>query len=301
MAQPGLAFLIAQLRQRGVKNPRKRALEILEAQQGPPQDLDDNRPGDGQGDGADTTGGMTEPPPYTYDPAIDAERRAIERGLEDTLRDTALERKYARKDFKVDRRSDKLQKRRTLADLLRESRRGTQDIGLRTADVQQRAARGQADFTSQLQDLSRRFNTLGQNQAQNANAAGVLEGGTMRAAAAKRASNEALAQAPILTASQRLGQDTQTALNRLAIDQTRLNQDIGQDRFQTRQDFRFNRRLAGRDLNRDLTQLKLERQRAKREALIGDTDLLSQAIYQARANRPGVFSKSGSRKGKRNR
>lgn len=245
-----------------------------------------------------SAGGLTQPPPFTYDPAIEAERRASQRGLSDLLQDLARQRRYARQDFGTTKKDYRRELKRGTQDYSRDLKRGLQNIGQKRSDVALRQQRGTEDFTADLQNLTRRFNVLGNQQTQQANAAGTLGGGVAGAAAARRAENFQVARSPIDTAQARLNQDTQTDLSRLGLDETRLQEDINRGQTRLGQDIHHDKRLARRDYRRDRKDIRIEGQRGRREQAISDLDLLRSEIFDARERNPGAFSQTGQRRKK---
>lgn len=118
-----------------------------------------------------------------YDPALDAQYRASQRGVDNLRQDTATS--GGRRDEDV-----------------------MGALGL----AGQNRDRANQDFDSQLQGLFRQFGLQGQQQSQAANAAGVLHGGTQDAAAQVRGGNLAFARQPIDVGRGRTEEDYQRAV-----------------------------------------------------------------------------------------
>lgn len=222
---------------------------------------------------SDGAGPYRTPPFLTFDPAIESERRAAQRGLRDTAQDVRRAARRSRRDIHTQ-----------LRDIHTEKKRGLQDIGFEKADVRLQRQRGRQDFNLQLDSLTRKYTQLGNTQLQAANAAGVLDSGTSAASAAARAQNFAFERTPIDIGRARLEEDTQTALERLGVQQHRLVQDV-----------RHDRRLTKREGRQTLQDLYSQLERAIREQRIGDVDLIKQEIFDARQRNPGQFSKMGRR------
>ena len=233
------------------------------------------------------------PPLFSYDPAILAEIRSLERGYKDTRRDTRRGKKRAKQDFRTTRKDIRVEKKRGLQDFSTQLERGLQEIGFKRQDTKQRFERGTQDFDIQLANTIRGFDRQGQAQMQAGNAAGVLGGGYATAAARRRAENLAIARQPIDIGQQRLAEDTQTALGRLGIAGQQLRQDIGRGRRRLRQDTRHDIRLGRREYKRTKQDYNTELQRALREKKIGVVDLTQSAIFDARQRQPGAFTKYG--------
>ena len=224
-------------------------------------------------------GGMHQPPAFSYDPSIEAQRRSQQRGLKDVLKDTHRATRYAGEDLSL-----------KLGDINLAQNRGTQDIAQRlsrgTQDITQTQQRGMEDFGSQLTNLIRGFQIKGNEQMQAQNAAGVLDSSTAQASAARRAENLAIARAPIDTGVQRLTQDTATNLGRLQQDTGTAGQRLGEDTSR-------NTGLAQQDYGRTTLDLATKKRRAIREQRIGNIDLIQQEIFAARQQKPGAFTTIG--------
>lgn len=162
----------------------------------------------------------TRPPSNTYDPNLDAQQRAAQRGFQDLQADTALA-----------------------------GGRALEDYGLGVQNLQQARARGLADIATAETGVRRDFSTLATAQAGQQRSAGVSGGGTALAAAAARAQNQQLALDPLQTQRVRLNENTDAAIGAAGVDYTRgvtdrttaldragrentfFGQDIGAQRF----------------------------------------------------------------------
>jgi hypothetical protein len=255
-------------------------------------------------------GSINQPKFLTFDPSIEAERRAAARGLLDTRQDTRRQLHQGRQDYRTSRRDTLVQKRRGIKDIRTSRRqgmqdfatqltRGLQDISFKRQDTIRSTQRGEEDFAVQLHNLVRNFNTLGGQQAQAANASGLYGDGTAQASAAQRAKNLTVARQPIDVGMQRLQQDQTTALSRLGTETGRLEEDVGRGahrllssshlqasrlRGDTRHDLKLNRQ----DFHRNRQQLRTSLERAIREQRIGNIDLLQQELWNRKQNK-GLF------------
>jgi hypothetical protein len=238
----------------------------------------------------------SQPPLMSYDPAIDAERRAAARGALDTKQDTRIAVRRTKQDLHTSLRDLALNLKRGVNTANTELHRGLQDVGFQRQDIKLKGARGMQDFGLQMDALVRHFGQLGGAQTQSANAAGVAGGGTLAAAAQMRARNFAVAQKPIKIGEQRLQQDVGLGLQRLRVQAGRLRHDVHRSKYQLRQDTRHDVRLARRDAKRTNRDARLRLQRALREQQIGNVDLLQQEIFSARQLHPGVYGKKGRKK-----
>lgn len=243
-------------------------------------------------------GGLTQPPSLTYDPAIEAQRRAAQRGLVDTEQDVRQKEHFANTDLTQALGDIKVNTSRKRQDIGRQTTRGLRSLDQQEADTQTKAKRTSEDFQARLSEIGRQFGQLGHRQRESANAAGVLDAGTEAASAAARGQNQRLAEAPIHTGQQRLGEDLATALGRIQVGRTDIGEDSTRATNRLTQDRNRDRTLTHRETGRTLRGLSQEEERARREGAISNVDLIESEIYQARQNRPGVFSKAGKKKGK---
>lgn len=248
------------------------------------------------------------PPMGTFDPGLEAERRASQRGLADLLEDTARANWRARQDFGAERRIDRRGLRRDRTDL-RQSyrtarrdtrlnrRQGLQDIRLRRGDERlslSRAlgdlavarTRGSEDYDRELSNLQRQFRAAAQEDTERANRQGVLEGGTMAASDAVRAANQAYERGEIdlerlrdvedLNRTEgRERQDSRRSMRRLGISERRLRGDAGR----ALTDLARQRRTSGRRLGQDF---RLDRRIDRREFGRDKFDRMEQASRAVR-------------------
>lgn len=128
------------------------------------------------------------PAPGSYDPALDATVGQSNRGFSDFQNATAL--------------SDS---------------RALQDYGINKNDVNQSRTRSFENLDMQMAALGRRYKSLGNSQLQRASQAGVISGGAILQAAAKRQANQALDQQPIALNRTRVNEDANASLAKLAL------------------------------------------------------------------------------------
>lgn len=246
-----------------------------------------------------TPGGLASPPAGSFDPALEAARRQAQRGMHDTLADTATERHFGEKDLAQALRDIHTSASRKRQKLGIDFERGGEKISNAEADTRLKAERGQQDLQTKRNDLIRQFGELGHRQGEAANAAGVNDAGTQAASAAARARNQQIAEAPIATAEQRLGQDLATALSRLGVSREQLSQDRGIAGSQLKQDRERQRLLANREFNRHDFEFGRKEQRTRREGAISSVNSLEEEIYQAHKEHPGAFAFNPHNKGPR--
>jgi hypothetical protein len=177
------------------------------------------------------------PPPGTYDPAIDAQVRAAQRGYGDLGQDYTVGKTRAQDDYLTATQNDQTDYQNALGDLTQ-----THDRSL--ADLLLGRTRGTEDYGTSLANLSRGYQTLGNAQGGTITQAGggSFQGGALLQALQKRQANEAIDRAPIDTNYNRFLTDSQTQ-------EGRVNQDFatGSSRLQDE----LNRQLGALSLNLD--------------------------------------------------
>lgn len=128
-------------------------------------------------------------PAGSYDPALDAQRRAATRGLGDVRQDISTG-----------------------------NVRDTVDYGLGREDILRDQRIAQEDYDRNRAMLQQSFQSLANRQRQQAAAAGVLSGGIALEAARKRAAAQAQQQQVLDVGKQRFDENISTALGRLALE-----------------------------------------------------------------------------------
>lgn len=128
------------------------------------------------------------PPAGTYDPALDAARRAASRGYADLKQDTRLAGTRAAEDFQFG-----------------------QD------DVNRAYTRTGEDYAANTAMIRRQYDILAGRQQEQANTSGVIGGSALMEAATKRAANQALEQAPLDTGYRRAGEERDLGIERLGV------------------------------------------------------------------------------------
>lgn len=220
------------------------------------------------------------PPAGSYDPSLDAARRASTRGLGDLIDDTSQGNEWSASDFV-----------QTQQDIQRQKGELNQDVGTQRSGVELGYQRNLADLLRQRQyttqdyqagitNLNRTFGQLANTQGQAGNQRG-LAGGFAAQAARKRAANQAIERAPMDTNFQR-------ALNQSNVSQHRLGQDRGTSladltRQQTRGLAGLDRQggQVGRQYLRDAITRSNTLTRAGREDTAFGLDTNLQKVYQA--------------------
>ncbi len=255
-----------------------------------------------------------QPPPVptgSYDPALDAQLRAGQRGLGDLTDDAQLggtrglvdfglgqddiNRGWARNQQDIERGLSRGQasltqsRDRGLADLGQSRERGLADLGTSRA-------RGGEDYGRAVAMLTRQYAQLGDRQQEQQNAAGVLRGGAALQAATKRSENEALDRQPLDTNFSRFNADNDQARGRLVADTDQARTRLGEDYTQSEQELRENAFISaarggedkdlglgrlGSAFNRQSTDLNTQLLRGQREQQQFGLDVGAQKMFQA--------------------
>lgn len=140
------------------------------------------------------------PPSGTYDPALDAQERAAGRGFGDLQQDTGRDQGRLTEDFALGVRDVE------------------QSFGRGRDDLATALQRGEQDYGSSTQNLVRSYGRLGDAQAQQAQQAGVVGGGTLAAALRARQENQGLEQGVLDTGIGRFREDNARSLGRITED-----------------------------------------------------------------------------------
>ena len=180
---------------------------------------------------------------YRYDPALDAQLAAVQRGLFDTQQDIQTQGNRLTEDYGIG-----------VANAKQSYDYGIQDLG--TA----RTRTGE-DYQRQLASLQRSYDRLGRQQSWRARGMNIMSGGTLLAAARRRAANQAWDRQPIDTGFQRANQDFDTRQSRLT---QSYNQQVAQ---------------LGLGLTRGQADLGTQGARAQREADQFGIDTAAQRSY----------------------
>ncbi len=240
---------------------------------------------------------FTPPPFMTYDPALDANLRATQRGLQDIQQDFKHQKRIDRQDFKQTKGDIQQEKQRGKQDIGRDAARGRLDFTQKREDIGKSAARGEQDFNVRLGNLVTNYGIKATGQMQAANAQGVADAGTLAAGAQARAENFVRDKAPLDLARERQQGDIATALTRTATDEGQFEQDISRSTTRLGQDIGRSKLLTKRDFLRARIDQRRNLNRAEREAAIAVSDTTAQEIFQARQNSPGAFNKYGTKTG----
>lgn len=149
----------------------------------------------------------TRPPAGRYDPALDAQVRASDRGYHDLQQDTSRDQGRLLSDFNINTTAVDARTNSALADAFTSGTRLTQDYGRQTGRLGE-------DYSRQTGDLQRNVQQLGDQQASQANAQGVLDPSSAQAALQARAVNQRRDQGLIDQTRDRSLQDMTTSKDR---------------------------------------------------------------------------------------
>lgn len=255
-------------------------------------------------------GPLRGPPLGTYDPALDYQLRASQRGLTDLLEDVGRERGRLTGDYRTGRRIARRGYGRDVSDVRREYSRGQEDVGFERSDVGTSFARdlqelavarqrGEQDYDRTLTGLQREYAAQAFQQEQGALSAGVDQGGAPEASRLVRGANQAYEKGAIDLEHQRmladlgrregfLTEDFGTDNQRLDEALSRMGQDFGINTGRMRTDFLTERRLGRREFRRSKADLSQRASRAKREQGLYEPSAIEQMYYQARQYNPKI-------------
>lgn len=232
----------------------------------------------------------------TYDPSIDAQQGAADRGYTDLTADYGFDAQgnptgrltqRAQSDYHLG-----------LADLGRQGDYATQDFatsragvdtssGRSLADVLTARARGAQDYASATQGIQRNYAERGAQQTEQASAAGVGAGGSLAAALKARAAGQGIDQGAVDTNYNRFTQDSATAQQRIGQDQATALAGIATDESRTLgPDGSLARGVAnlGLGYNRGVQDAGVTLQRGGREHGAFTADAANQRLYEGRAS-----------------
>jgi hypothetical protein len=253
------------------------------------------------------------PPAFTFDPALAAKEREAQLKEEQNLEDIKTQEHFNASDFHTALRSLKttgarkrqqfgLEERHGNDRLDREQHSGEERLGNEEADTKKNAGRQFEDFATKRKEIGRQFGELATRQAEAQNAGGTLDQGTSSAAAAARARNQQISEAPISTSESRLGEDLATALSRITgarqklgtesdRERTELVENLGIGRSQLHQNLTQEHQEAKQNLGRKDFQLGREEQRTKFAGVNAKQNYFEEEIYQAMEEHPAEFTK----------
>lgn len=155
------------------------------------------------------------PPAGSYDPGLDSQYAAGQRGLQDVQYDAGVTGARTLSDYNLARGQAQQGYDRGTQDLAAQRASSLRGFDWSGQDLAAARTRGTQDYQSNIALLQRSYQRLAGQQQQSANAAGVLRGGAALQAAAKRTANQASDRAPMDTTYQRFLADNQQAQDRL--------------------------------------------------------------------------------------
>jgi hypothetical protein len=175
-------------------------------------------------------------PAGSYDPTIDAQQGAVNRGLGDQQAAYDIANARELTDYGTGTGQIQLGQQRGMEDIGAQRAALEQSYGRGMSDIGTQRSQADQDFQTNVAALTKNYKNLGDAQRQQQAKAGVLRGGAQLQAAAKRAENQGVDQqgldvghqrqlAALTTAQTRLGEDRSTRLGALGTAETRLGQD----------------------------------------------------------------------------
>lgn len=277
----------------------------------------------GGGGGAPAAPAPVGPPPGSFDPGLEYQAEAADRGLSQLEQDTERADRLSERDLEIALNQAQRGAHRGMQDLRRSRNRGEMDIGLRLsrglsdadlrrgdastsfardmADLATAEERGGEDHARALASLQRKYDTMAGQQGEAAASAGYTRGGFAQQSAEKRAGNQAFERAPIDTALQRQqadiglrrgreGEDLARQMLGINTDVSRLQQDTGIDTTRLGEDFSRAKRRTRQDLTTQTTALQRQQARdARTRALELSRATLENSAYQTATTQQEFF------------
>lgn len=227
------------------------------------------------------------PPPGTYDPNLDAQERASQRGLGDLISDVGQSRERGATDLGLGLTDIGTQRTQLGEDYTGGQAAIERGTGRSLADLLKAREQGTQDYGSNVATLQRNYENLGVAQGEGQRKAGAFGGsGAAIQAARKRDANQAIDRAPIDTAYQRFIDSSKTAETRLGEDKTTSLDDLrtGYGRGINSLD-RATGQL-GLNYDRSNTDLTTQQSRAERENTNFGIDTAAARVGQYLQNSP---------------
>lgn len=176
-------------------------------------------------------------PAGTYDPGLDAQRRAASRGLLYTQQDAERDNERASTAYTAGVEQSDTQRNWSLADLLTGKNRTQADLTTGhdrgKVDLATALGRSREDTGRLSEDLNRGFKELGAGQTAKASSGAFVDTGSIQAAGGARKENQTREQGVIDQGQQRFEQDNTLAGGR-------LDQDFGTGMSRSNEDFSSN-------------------------------------------------------------
>jgi hypothetical protein len=240
--------------------------------------------------------GTPNPPPGSYDPNLDAQLGASQRGLGDLVTDIGggtgkdplgIQRVRAQDDLGIALAGVDQQRTRGLEDYTRATGNVETGYGRNLSDLLTAREQGTQDYGTNIAGLQRNYANLALSQAGAQRKAGAMPGSTAsRQAAGKRAANEEFDRAPIDTAYKRFTDASRLNEGRLGEDRSRGLDDLLTTHKRGEQDLTTQGDRIGLGYDRQNADWTTQLSRAKREGTAFGADVLSAKVAQFIANNP---------------
>jgi hypothetical protein len=175
---------------------------------------------------------LPDPPVGTYDPAIDYNASAANRGYAQTQNDAQTAFEQGQQDYGLGLGDLGTGRDRSLADLLTGKTRSLADLGTNETRLNQ-------DYGFQTSELGRNYGILGRQQGEHAAQQGVTSEGLLGKSQAVRAANQGREQGQLDLSHNRGLEDINTSRTRVGEDYTSGTTRVGED---------YNRGKLGLDL-----------------------------------------------------
>jgi hypothetical protein len=250
-----------------------------------------------------TTNPIVRPPAGTYDPALDAQMRAAERGFQDLRIDTEQGNERANTNYYQSLGDINQRDTEQSFDFQQQADATDRSFSRSLSDLLRDRARGGEDYGEAIKGLQRNYQRLGNVQAEQATASGQTQGGALAAALRARTENEAIERKPIDTNFQRFTQDSATAEARNREDFALSNADINRRWQRASGDLQRARGDAAQSYQYGVSDRAMQLARGSRELGFYGQDVNAQRLYQATSsglyNPPAAPAKKKAPKKKR--
>lgn len=235
-------------------------------------------------------------PAGTYDPALDAQQRAAQRGAGYQVQDTERDRERLDTAYKVGVDQSNTQRGWSLADQLTGKTRTQADLtkghGRGKVDLATALTRSREDTRRLSDDLSRNIGELGDAQTGKIASGAFADAGSIRAAAGKRGETQAREQGNIDQSQQRFESDNSLAGSRLDEDYSsgiaRSDEDYNTGVGRTNTQFDWQNGGLAQQYGYGVSDLATSLQRGSVENNFYGQDIGAAKMYQATSS--GLYS-----------
>lgn len=238
------------------------------------------------------------PPAGTYDPALDAQLRAAQRGFQDLRLDTETANQRANTAYSGSLADINEADRQQSTDFQRDIWNTDRSYSRGLADILKTRSRAREDYGTNIADMNRNYQRQANVQAEQATAAGQGGGGggTLKAAMKARGENLAIDNDRIGTGYFRFQQDSAQDEARNREDFALANQDINENQRRAGARFAKGRADAAQGYQYGVDDRAIQLARGGRELDFYGEDVGAQRFYQATSS--GLYNPPEQKKPK---